>query len=113
MTLILSPNTIQMKKAFAPYFVLIIFLAISCNQQSTEATILIEETQEEYETRMAWWEDARFGMFIHWGLYAIPAGAWKEDTHHGEWIRNNAQIPLETYDQYISQFNPVKFIFDE
>ena len=39
------------------------------------------------DTRMEWWREARFGMFIHWGLYSIPAGTWQEKTTHGEWIR--------------------------
>ncbi|MFH1747760.1 MAG: alpha-L-fucosidase [Planctomycetota bacterium] len=63
--------------------------------------------------RMGWWRQARFGMFIHWGLYAIPAGQWQGNTNHAEWIRTTAQIPLETYDQFVDQFNPVKFDADE
>jgi len=61
------------------------------------------------DDRMAWWRDARFGMFIHWGLYAIPAGTWKGETNHAEWIRTTAQIPLDVYDGFINQFNPEKF----
>ena len=45
--------------------------------------------REEYEKRMAWYQEARFGMFIHWGLYAIPA--------RGEWVRSTEQIPKEDY----------------
>lgn len=59
--------------------------------------------------RMAWWREARFGLFIHWGLYAIPAGEWKGETDYGEWIRHSARIPLETYDEFAHQFNPVDF----
>ena len=59
------------------------------------------------DTRMEWWREARFGMFIHWGLYSIPAGTWQEKTTHGEWIRQTAQIPMEVYDQIINEFNPV------
>jgi alpha-L-fucosidase len=62
---------------------------------------------------MQWWRDARFGLFIHWGLYAIPAGEWNGKTIYGEWIRNNAHIPLPVYDKFLSQFNPVKFNADE
>ena len=65
------------------------------------------------DTRLEWWREARFGMFIHWGLYSIPAGAWQDKTTHGEWIRQTAQIPLEVYDQFISDFNPLKFDADE
>ena len=58
---------------------------------------------------MTWWREARFGLFIHWGLYAIPAGEWNGVTTYAEWIRTNARIPLETYDQFADQFNPAKF----
>jgi alpha-L-fucosidase len=70
------------------------------------------ETQEQRDGRMEWWRDARFGMFIHWGLYAIPAGEWKDKTDHAEWIRHTAQIPVEEYDKFVGQFNPVKFDAD-
>lgn len=65
-----------------------------------------------HDERMQWWRDARFGMFIHWGLYAIPAGEWGTRTDHGEWIRTSAQIPLEEYDKLQPRFNPVKFDAD-
>ena len=65
------------------------------------------------DTRMEWWREARFGMVIHWGLYSIPAGTWQEKTTHGEWIRQTAQIPMEVYDQFINEFNPLKFDADE
>ena len=61
---------------------------------------------------MAWWSEARFGLFIHWGLYAIPAGEWGDETNHGEWIMTTAQIPVEEYEQFVGQFNPVKFDAD-
>ena len=64
------------------------------------------ETTEEQDARMQWWRDARFGLFIHWGLYAVPAGEWNGQTDHGEWIRTTAQIPLTTYDRFADQFNP-------
>ena len=49
-------------------------------------------------SRLAWWREAKFGMFIHWGLYAIPAGEWKGKRIPGigEWIMHNAQIPIVT-----------------
>lgn len=65
------------------------------------------------DDRLEWWREARFGLFIHWGLYAIPAGEWGGQTNYGEWIRSNAQIPLTTYDKFLQQFNPVKFNADE
>ncbi len=62
---------------------------------------------------MSWWREARFGMFIHWGLYAVPAGEWNGKTEYGEWIRTSAQIPLEVYDQFRTKFNPVNFDADQ
>lgn len=70
---------------------------------------IIKESKTEKDTRMQWWRDARLGMFIHWGLYSIPAGEWKESKNHAEWIRTTAEIPLEEYDKFVGQFNPVKF----
>jgi len=69
------------------------------------------ETKDQRDRRMEWWRQARFGMFIHWGLYAIPAGEWKgkEIPSIGEWIMNNAQIPIAEYEQLARQFNPIKF----
>jgi len=61
--------------------------------------------------RLNWWREARFGMFIHWGIYAIPAGEWKGQLipSIGEWIMRNAKIPIEEYEQLAGQFNPVGF----
>ena len=65
------------------------------------------------DARMTWWREARFGMFIHWGLYSIPAGEWKGETNHAEWIRTTAQIPIDEYDKFVQEFNPIKFDADE
>jgi alpha-L-fucosidase len=63
------------------------------------------------EARLAWWHEAKFGMFIHWGLYALPAGEWKGKACSGigEWIMFKARIPIAEYEQLAQQFNPVKF----
>ena len=65
--------------------------------------------------RMAWWREAKFGMFIHWGLYAIPAGIWngKEIPGIGEWIMKRARIPVKEYEKLAEKFNPVKFDAEE
>ena len=62
--------------------------------------------------RMAWWREARFGMFVHWGLYAILAGEWGGKTNYGEWIRNNAKIPLDEYDKLLMRWQPTAFDAD-
>lgn len=61
---------------------------------------------------MQWWREARFGMFVHWGLYAILGGEWHHRTDYGEWIRNNARIPLDEYDGLRLQWQPEAFDAD-
>ena len=69
------------------------------------------ESAAQKDARMAWWRDARFGMFIHWGLYSVPAGTWdgKQIPSLGEWIMNNASIPVADYKALATQFNPTGF----
>ena len=70
-----------------------------------------DETPFEHEARMRWWRDARFGMFVHWGLYSIPAGEWsgKPTSTGGEWIMHDLQITPAEYEKLAGQFNPTKF----
>ncbi|WP_187143095.1 alpha-L-fucosidase [Terriglobus albidus] len=70
-----------------------------------------KETPAQHDARMAWWREARFGMFIHWGLYAVPAGEWhgQRTTHIGEWIMNDLSIPVADYKQFATNFNPTGF----
>ena len=69
------------------------------------------ETAAERDARLRWFRDARFGMFIHWGLYSIPAGTWngKPVPDIGEWIMNNASIPVADYKALAPHFNPTGF----
>ncbi|HYC84650.1 MAG TPA: alpha-L-fucosidase [Chryseosolibacter sp.] len=63
------------------------------------------------DSRMAWWREARFGMFIHWGVYAVPAGIHngQKINRIGEWIMNRGKIPVAEYRLYAKQFNPVNY----
>jgi len=74
----------------------------------------LAETPAERDARMAWWREARFGMFIHWGLYAVLAGEYKGNRVGGigEWIMHRAKIPVPEYEKLVPQFNPVKFDAD-
>jgi alpha-L-fucosidase len=65
--------------------------------------------------RLAWFHQAKYGLFIHWGLYAIPAGEWKGKRIPGigEWIMNRARVPVREYEQLAKQFNPVKYNAEE
>ncbi|MGH2347415.1 MAG: alpha-L-fucosidase [Chloroflexota bacterium] len=64
-----------------------------------------------HDPRLDWFRDAKFGMFIHWGLYAIPAGEWqgREIPGIGEWIMHQARIPVADYGPLAGRFNPVHF----
>ena len=63
--------------------------------------IIIKETPAQKEKRMDWWTDSRFGMFIHWGLYALPA--------RNEWVKTLEHITNEQYQPYFDNFNPDKY----
>jgi alpha-L-fucosidase len=66
------------------------------------------------EARLAWFREAKYGLFIHWGLYAIPAGEWRGRTYPGigEWIMYRARVPVRDYEKLAQQFNPTKFDAD-
>ncbi len=91
---------------------MILLLAISA--LSNSAAQVAQETPE-HKAKMRWFREAKFGLFIHWGLYSVPAGQWKGQpvAGIGEWIMNRAKIPVKEYEQLAAQFNPVKFNADE
>jgi len=63
------------------------------------------------QARMQWWREARFGMFIHWGVYAVPAGNYcgKPVGGIGEWIMRGAKIPVTEYRAFAKHFNPIHY----
>lgn len=69
------------------------------------------ESKADKDARMQWWRDATFGMFIHWGAYAVPAGEYQGKVVKGisEWIMHTANIPIPEYEGYVKQFNPQQF----
>jgi alpha-L-fucosidase len=71
----------------------------------------IVESPEAKNERMEWWRDARFGMFIHWGVYSVPAGFWdgKPTNNVGEWIMNTVPISREDYTPLAKEFNPTNY----
>jgi alpha-L-fucosidase len=92
-----------------------LFLPTAAAQAQSSGAAPADETKQQRDQRMAWWRDARFGMFIHWGLYAVPAGTWngKRIDGIGEWIMNTGKIPVSDYEKFAGQFNPVKFNADQ
>jgi len=67
------------------------------------------ETPEQRDARMRWWREAKFGLFIHWGVYAVPAGKYGDNDGYGEWIMYSAKIPVAKYQEFAHRFNPVKY----
>jgi alpha-L-fucosidase len=63
------------------------------------------------DKRMEWWREARFGMFIHWGVYSVPAGYYngRPIARIGEWIMNRGKIPVADYQAFAASFNPVNY----
>ncbi len=78
-------------------------------------TLFGQQTEKEKNNKMQWWREAKFGLFIHWGLYAVPAGTWKgkQVSGIGEWIMQAAKIPVEDYQAIAKDFNPTQFNADE
>ncbi|MDB5226653.1 MAG: alpha-L-fucosidase [Bacteroidota bacterium] len=90
--------------------ILALLLAIVCI-----SNLGFSQTPEK-DARMKWWREARFGMFIHWGVYAQLAGVYHghQQAHGGaEWIMNRSKIPVAEYQSVAKQFNPTKFNADE
>jgi alpha-L-fucosidase len=80
------------------------------------ANTTIAQTTLTKDERMEWWREARFGLFIHWGVYAQLAGAYNGELlkHDGaEWIMNFMKIPVANYQAVAKQFNPVNYNPDE
>ncbi len=94
------------------YFFGILFLLLSCSPKKQDQK---DEITIKQDAKMEWWREARFGMFVHWGLYAVPAGEWKGKEVPGisEWIMARAEIPVKEYEKLANEFNPVKYNAEE
>lgn len=75
----------------------------------------LNESVADRDERMEWWNDAKFGMFIHWGAYSVPAGWYKDKMVSGasEWIMDAAKIPIDEYEKFSKQFNPTEYDAEE
>ena len=98
--------------------VLSLLLPIACllsPARAADTTDLPGESPKQHNARMEWWRDARFGMFIHWGLYSQAAGYWNGQPTQGagEWIMTDVGIPRAQYATLAPQFDPVKFDADQ
>ncbi len=88
---------------------LVFILALLCS-----STLLVNAQSAPDNKRMEWWREARFGMFIHWGVYSVPGGVYKgkQVNRIGEWIMNRGKIPVAEYRQFAKEFNPVNYDAD-
>jgi alpha-L-fucosidase len=87
-------------KIFTTIFILFTLCAMQAQNNSA------------HDKKMEWWREARFGMFIHWGPYAVLGGEYnghKQIRGGAEWIMNRCKIPVAEYQAYARQFNPVKY----
>ncbi len=74
------------------------------------AGLVQAETKKAFNERMRWWRDAKFGMFIHFGPYAVLGGVYKgNNSLAAEWIMNEENIPVAEYENYARQFDPEQF----
>ncbi|HXB73148.1 MAG TPA: alpha-L-fucosidase [Candidatus Acidoferrales bacterium] len=101
-----------MKRRFGQFLSLTALAPLAASCLWTPAAVAQTPQQD---AKMKWFREAKFGLFIHWGLYCIPAGEWKGQPVPGigEWIMNRAKIPVGEYEQLAKQFNPVKFNAEE
>ena len=81
--------------------------------EETESTwSRTNETAQQRAARMQWWNSARFGMFVHWGVYSATGGEFRGNmpTNSAEWMMNKARIPIADYKvENVDKFNPTKF----
>ena len=86
---------------------------VSSAQDKVESKVV--ESKADRDARMAWWREAKFGMFVHWGVYSVVGGKYKGNDlpNSAEWMMCRGKIPIAEYEQYAEQFNPTKFDADE
>jgi alpha-L-fucosidase len=106
-----------MKHVLAYCAALTVFAATQtvAQAQSPSPDPYANETAAHRDARMHWWREARFGMFIHWGVYSVPAGTYdgKQIPGIGEWIMCTGKIPKAEYQKFAAEYNPVKYNADD
>lgn len=82
---------------------------------SQEKINYLEESKADFDKRMEWFNEAKYGMFIHFGLYSQLGGIYKgnDSGRYAEWIQSNAQIPKEEYVKLLQTWNPKNFNADK
>lgn len=93
----------QIHFRIATFILLIAQMGHQCGKVAGQE-VALQPPPHTQKDRLSWWRDARFGLFIHWGLYAIPG--------RGEWVQWNEQIPVDEYAKLAAQFDPKNFDAD-
>lgn len=106
-----------MKKSVFKIQTAIICLSVLFSLVQTIQAQAVKESPEQKKERMQWWKEARYGMFIHWGIYAVPAGIWNgkpmSKNFDGAWIMRDQKISKADYAKFASEFNPLQFNANE
>jgi alpha-L-fucosidase len=98
-------------RPFVWFFAAILIAAPLSAQTAANGQAPVKPYDAEQQKRLAWFTEARLGLFIHWGLFSIPAGQWpgRENNRRGEWIMQEESIPSAEYEKLAPQFNPTHF----
>jgi len=94
---------------------LLMLLLLNSGLMAQERVNYLNESEEAFQNRMQWFLDAKYGMFIHFGLYSQLGGIYKgnDEGRYAEWIQANQQIPKSEYSKLIDTWNPEKFDADK
>jgi len=105
----------KIKSSLALSTLLLLTLAPSLASAAASPDPYADEPPAQRDARMKWWREARFGMFIHWGVYSVPAGTYHGTRvpNIGEWIMSNGKIPMAEYQAFAKEYNPVKYNPDD
>ncbi|MDW5290130.1 alpha-L-fucosidase [Formosa sp. PL04] len=94
---------------------LLLYFTVTVKSNAQEKKDYTKETQEEYAAHMEWFKEAKYGMFIHFGLYSQLGGVWEDQTTdwYSEWIQATFDIPAQDYAMLTHTWNPKDFDADE
>ena len=87
------------KLASSAKFISVLLIILSVSSAAQAQNVMVSD--DAATARIGWWRDAKFGLFMHWGVYSIPG--------RGEWVQWNEQIPVGEYAELAKQFHPDKF----
>ncbi|MGH9768651.1 MAG: alpha-L-fucosidase, partial [Blastocatellia bacterium] len=93
-------TTWSLIRALSVCLILVAAFLLAAAPGNSTAQSQYQPTKENLEARQ-WFQDAKFGLFVHWGVYSVMAD--------GEWVMNNKKIPISEYENLPSQFNPTEF----